>query len=253
LLDLLRPDSLTTAGRTLPELAPVFLKWFSLIRRRSENTCRVYQADLAAFLAFCAQAGLAHPDDVRVQHVEFFMGLLQEQRGLQAASVNRHLHALRSWWKWMQREEITVRNPAAQAFLLKQPKRLPKYLPVPEQDRLFRVLARDHSPTGVRDYALHATLGFGGLRCAELSPLRLIIGVLLLATGCVTPALTTYYRHPLTDEVKVCHRESYETNPAWGLVPFASIYIQHDSAHTFAPYYQCLKDAEGAGYEKEKK
>jgi site-specific recombinase XerD len=158
---------------TLPELAPVFLKWFSLIRRRSENTCRAYQTDLAAFLAFCAQAGLTYPDDVKVSHIEFYQAVLLEKRGLQPVSVNRHLHALRSWWKWMQREEITVRNPADQAFLLKQPKRLPKYLPVPEQDRLFRALSRDHSPTGVRDYALHATLGFGGLRCSELSTLRL--------------------------------------------------------------------------------
>lgn len=163
----------TEPGRTLAELAPVFLKWFSLIRRRAENTCQGYRMDLAAFLEFCTQAGLTHPDDVRVQHIEIFMAVLIEQRGLQPASVNRHLHALRSFWKWMQREEITGKNPAAQAFLLKSSKRLPRYLSVSEQDRLYRTLALDHSPTGVRDYALHATLGLGGLRCAELSTLRL--------------------------------------------------------------------------------
>ncbi|MGH9894880.1 MAG: tyrosine-type recombinase/integrase, partial [bacterium] len=130
---------------TLAELTPVFLKWFALIRRRSENTCRAYETNLAAFLAFCGQAGITDPGAVKVQHVEFYLGVLLE-RGLQPTSVNRHLHALRSFWKWMQREEITLRNPPAQAFLLKQPKRVPRYLSIPQQARLFAALAQDRSP-----------------------------------------------------------------------------------------------------------
>jgi len=79
----------------------------------------------------------------------------------------------------------------------------------------------------------------------------LLISALFLA-GCAVPALTTTYRHPTTGDVKVCQRKSYETNPAWGFIPFASSAIQHDAAHTFAPYYQCKKEAEAAGYEQER-
>jgi site-specific recombinase XerD len=161
------------SARALPELVPVFLKWFALIRRRAENTVRAYEADLTAFLAFCAQAGLSDPNAVKVQHIEFYMGLLQEQRGLQPSSINRHLHALRSFWKWMQREEIVTSNPPALAFVLKQPKTLPEYLSVPDQDRLLLALAQNHSPAGVRDYALHAVGLLCGLRCSELSNLQL--------------------------------------------------------------------------------
>jgi site-specific recombinase XerD len=38
---------------------------------------------------------------------------LQQQRGLKPASANRHIQALRTFWKWMVREELTTRNPAA--------------------------------------------------------------------------------------------------------------------------------------------
>jgi integrase/recombinase XerD len=171
---LLPGDVLVPAGRTLSELAPVFIRDFSVLRRKADNTCRSYATALAAFLSFCAQANLVYPDDVRTKHIELFQAVLLEQRGLQPSTVNLRRYALRAFWEWMNHEEITERNPAARAYPIKQPKRLPRYLPVPEQDRLLRALSRDHSPAGVRDYALHATLCFGGLRCAELSTLRLI-------------------------------------------------------------------------------
>jgi integrase/recombinase XerD len=151
----------------------VFLRWFSLIRRRSENTVRAYEADLDAFLRFAEDAGFTHPGEVRVQHVEFYMGLLLEQHDLQPASVNRHLHALRSFWKWMQREGIATDNPPALAYRLKEPKKLPDYLTIPEQERLLDALSRNMSPAGVRDYVLHAIGLFAGLRCSELANLRL--------------------------------------------------------------------------------
>jgi integrase/recombinase XerD len=73
----------------------------------------------------------------------------------------------------MQREEITTRNPAERAFLLKAPKRLPQSLSVPQQDRLLAALAQDHTLAGIRDYALHAMLILTGLRCSEIANLRL--------------------------------------------------------------------------------
>lgn len=161
------------SARTLSELVPVFLNHSALIRQRAEETVRAYQSDLAAFLKFCVDAGLVYPDDVRAQHIEFHMGVLLKKHSLKPSTVNRHLSALRSFWEWMQHEEITLKDPAARAYCLKQPKRLPKYLPIPQQDRLFSALSQDHSTVGVRDYAIHATLGLGGLRCSELSNLRL--------------------------------------------------------------------------------
>lgn len=173
--------ALAVRGRTLAEYAPVFLKWLGFVRQRRENTVRSYGEDLRTFLGFCETAGLAKPDDVTFRHLEFYLGWLQQERGLKASSANRHVHALRTFWTWMVREEITTRNPAAQVFLLPTHKKLPGYLSIPEQEQLLEALARDRRPLGVRDYALVATGLLTGLRCAELSNLQL--GHLSLEAG----------------------------------------------------------------------
>jgi len=109
------------------------------VRQRSENTVPSYGEDLKTLLAFCEQAELAKPDDVTFRHVEFY------------------LPALRTFWRWMVREEITVKNPAADVFMMPTHKKLPDYLTIPEQDQLLAALARDPSLLGIRDYALVAT------------------------------------------------------------------------------------------------
>ena len=109
---------LAQRDRTLAEYAPIFLKSLAFVRRRSENTVRSYGEDLKTFLGFCEQVGLSKPADVSFRHIEFYLGWLQADRGLKASSANRHLHALRTFWAWMIREEIIVRNHAAEVFVL---------------------------------------------------------------------------------------------------------------------------------------
>ena len=164
---------LALRDRTLADYAPVFLRWLGFVRQRRENTVLAYGQDLETFLGFCGQAGLSKPDDVTFRHLEFYLGWLQTERGLKASSANRHVHALRTFWTWLVREEITTRNPASQVFLLPTHKKLPDYLSIPEQERLLAALAQDGSLLGPRDYALVATALLTGLRCAELSHLQL--------------------------------------------------------------------------------
>jgi integrase/recombinase XerD len=172
---------LTQRDRTLADYAPVFLKWLGFVRQRRENTVRSYGEDLKTFVGFCEQAGLSKPDDVSFRHLEFYLGWLQKERGVKATTANRHVHALRTFWKWMVREEITMKNPAADVFLLPTQKKLPRYLTIPEQEKLLEALAQDPTPLGCRDYALVATGLFTGLRCSELS--RLQLGHLNLEAG----------------------------------------------------------------------
>lgn len=164
---------LAARDRSLADYAPVFLTWLGFVRQRRANTVRGYGEDLRTFLGFCAWAELAKPGDVTFRHLEFYLGWLQQERGVAARTANRHLHTLRAFWKWMVRERITTTNPAADVFLLPTRRTLPRYLTIPEQERLLALLAKDTSPLGRRDYALVATALLTGLRCSELSNLQL--------------------------------------------------------------------------------
>ena len=67
----------------------------------------------------------------------------------------------------------TSGNPADDVFSLKTPKRLPRRLSIPQQERLLAHLAQSESLEGRRTYALVATALFCGLRVEELATLRL--------------------------------------------------------------------------------
>lgn len=134
---------------------------------------RAYRSDLSVFLGFCEQARLVYPEQVRVQHLEVFFGWLAEKRGLQASTVARYRNALLALWEWLEHEELVDRNPAAKTYAPKQRKGLTRALSIPQQDRLFTALACDHSPVGLRDYAILTTLGYAGLRASEIGKLKL--------------------------------------------------------------------------------
>jgi integrase/recombinase XerD len=160
-------------ARTLTDLVPVFLRQFRIVRQRSEATIRGYQSDLAVFLGFCERADLHYPAQVRVQHLEVFLGWLSETRGLQASTVARYRYSLMALWEWLEHEELAERNPAAKTYAPKQRKRLTRALSIAQQDRLFTALACDLRPVGIRDYAIHGLLGYAGLRASEVSKLCL--------------------------------------------------------------------------------
>src|SRR5207245_9820370 len=90
-------------GRTLAELVPVFCGWFRTVRGRSENTCKSYGEDLSTFARFCASAGATRPPAVTFQLVEMYLATLTHQRGLKATSANRHLYAIRSFFRFLRR------------------------------------------------------------------------------------------------------------------------------------------------------
>jgi site-specific recombinase XerD len=104
--------------RTMADLVPPFLKWLQFVRERSPHTVAAYGFDLQAFLEFNRRASLVYPDDVTVQAIEVFIAWLRQERGASAATANRHLHALRTFYRFAIRERQAITNPAAEAFLL---------------------------------------------------------------------------------------------------------------------------------------
>lgn len=166
------PEILAASPSVLADHASTFVRWLALIRGRAPATVAAYTADLTSFLGFCALGRLAEPDQVAPRHVEAYLAWIQRDRGVNAHTANRHLHALRAWWRWMMREGAASRDPAALTELLRAPKRLPKYLSKPERHRVLTELARDTGPHGWRDRALIASALYAGLRCEELATLR---------------------------------------------------------------------------------
>jgi site-specific recombinase XerD len=153
---------------TLAEHVPAFLVWIATVRGRVENTVLSYGRDLACFTAFARARGIEDPRGVTHGLIEGYLAGLQVKGGRTPNTAARRLHCLRTFFKYLVREGAVERDVAAVSFGPKTAKPLPRYLTIPEQERVLSTLAEDRSLLGRRDHAIVATLLFTGLRVNEL-------------------------------------------------------------------------------------
>jgi len=147
-----------------------FLQWLSL--GRSANTARGYGQGLLQFMKFLKLRGITHPDQVGFLLIEQFM-LWQRQGGANAKTVNHRLCVIRSFWKWMRRAGYVTTNPGVDVERLRVGFRSPRFLTVPDQERLLAGVAAAEGDKARRDEAMIATALLTGLRCGELVHVRM--------------------------------------------------------------------------------
>ena len=140
-------------------------------RRVSPYTVRNYKTDLLGFFDFLKEKGVDSLQEVDRRVVRDYMGHLARRR-IAKASIARKLSAIRSFYRYLLREEIIATNPVEEASSPKLDQRLPSFLTLEEVERLLN--APDLStPQGQRDRALLELLYASGLRVSELVNLTL--------------------------------------------------------------------------------
>ncbi len=140
-------------------------------RNASPHTIDRYRREIAECLTFLQQQGVQQWAAVDRQVLRRYLAWLNS-RGYVKASIARRLSQLRSFGRFLLREEIVLRNPFLAVSSPKVPKRLPAVLSVHETVALLG--APDTSTTqGLRDYTILEVLYSGGLRVSELVGLDL--------------------------------------------------------------------------------
>ena len=92
---------------------------------------------------------------------------------LSGHTINGYLRALQGFWSWLEREDFIGENPFTK---LKIPKAPTKVIPIFTEEQLRRLFEAidTTSPTGYRDYSIILILLDTGIRCSELTGLRLV-------------------------------------------------------------------------------
>lgn len=148
-----------------------FLEYLRVERQMSPHTLRNYRLDLTQFLEFLsANQESRSLKEVTYQDLRSF--LAHSLKGRRKATVARKLSALRTFFKYLQRQGVAAKNPARLAPSPKLEKHLPHFLTV---DEVFHLLgqAGGDSLGAVRDRAILEVFYAGGLRLAELAQLSL--------------------------------------------------------------------------------
>ena len=148
-----------------------FITFLEVERRASPETIRAYHSDLRQFLAYVNQtppaAGSAlRPEDVDALMIRGYLAWLDRRREMKS-SLARKLATLRSFYKFLAREERVGLNPAAEVRTPKQPQPLPRVLTKDDANALMEFPEGDSLRT-VRDRAILETLYSTGARVSEL-------------------------------------------------------------------------------------
>ena len=130
------------------------------------HSIEAYKRDLADFARFLVGRGTPEPAQVRRSAVTLYLVSLR-RRGRAPATVKRRAAAVRSFFKYLLRENVLTEDPTIDLAAPKLPARLPKVLSVEEIERLLA--APDLStPQGLRDRAMLELLYGSGLRVSEV-------------------------------------------------------------------------------------
>jgi site-specific recombinase XerD len=167
-----RPGLVRLTSPTWDAMIERFLSWFALVRGRAPLTIVTYARGLQGFVRFARAQDLLDPRAITHREIEDYLGWLGS-RGRRPGLQLQHLSALRTFYHYLEREGVMTYNPAAIAFGPKKEHHVPSYCTIAEQERILTTLATAPTSHGQRDYAMVATALFAGLRCAELTRLRL--------------------------------------------------------------------------------
>ena len=165
-----------TLDRTLNQFDAMVAKFPNFLRGQrglSENTVRVYLADLVPFRAFLAGEGLILSGMDRNMTRSYLAWLATEARngsqGYARVSIARKLTVLRSFYRFLVQEGLFRSSPipSGRSFRVKVAKPLPSFLGQKEVNRLLDA-PDDSTPLGIRDRAILEVLYSCGVRLAEI-------------------------------------------------------------------------------------
>lgn len=151
-----------------------FLEHLEKERNDSPNTLIAYRRDLEAFADFLGSyyATTAWSwEGLDRLAIRGFMGHLTK-RGLSKRSIARALSAVRSFYRWMHRNEVVAANPARGVATPKLEKHLPAYLDRAQITLLFQmaeVKAWEGRFPDVRNLAILELFYSTGMRLSELA------------------------------------------------------------------------------------
>jgi integrase/recombinase XerC len=151
-----------------------FLRFLSLNRNASPHTVRAYESDLTQFIGFAAAQADLKKRDLQPAHLDraALRGFLADlhKQGLSRASAARKLAAVRTFLRYLRREELIADDPGGLVATPKRDIRMPAHLSEGEMTALLDAPAGD-TALSRRDRAILELFYASGLRLGELTGL----------------------------------------------------------------------------------
>ena len=147
-------------------------------RNYATQSVQYKRASLLWFLDWCKERGIERIADItrpvlqRYQrHLYYAIG--RNHKPLSVQSQCNRLTAIRTWFRFLMRENLILYNPASELELPKRERRLPKHTLTAEEAEQVLIQPDVTTPDGIRDRAILEVFYSTGIRRAELLNLQL--------------------------------------------------------------------------------
>ena len=149
-----------------------FFNFLQFQKRYSKNTIVSYKNDLSSFFRFIQNQ---YPDTaiaaIKPVYVRSWMAEMKDDK-MSARSLNRKMSSLRSFFKFLLKNQIVKSNPVSGITSPKMPKRLPQFITESDMDKLFTAIEFSKEFKGLTEKLLLQVLYFTGIRKAELIAIK---------------------------------------------------------------------------------
>lgn len=148
-----------------------FLRYLKVEKNYSNLTVLNYGKDLKLFHQFLILEKISDIRNIDYPILRSYLSFLYE-REFQNSSVSRYISALRSFFKYLVKENIIESSPIELIDFPKKEKKLPKVLYYDELEKILAI-PDTSTPLGLRDLAILETLYSTGVRVSELVQIKL--------------------------------------------------------------------------------
>lgn len=147
-----------------------FFQQLEVERRASPHTIKSYQFDMNHLMTYCATKNIDKWANIQQSDIRTHIANRHRQ-GISSTSLHRELSAIRSFYRYLLKNQWVTANPAQYVKGPKQARRLPKTLDVDQMTGLLE--AGTSSDLEIRDVAMFELFYSSGLRLSELVDLDL--------------------------------------------------------------------------------
>lgn len=153
-------------------MVDTFLKYLQYEKRVSKHTLTAYQSDLDQFQAFIQEVFPDHSPETADYGIVRSWIIQLVDSGIKAASVNRKIASLKTFYKFLMRQEVIKKNPMTKIRVLKTQKRLPTFVKESEMINLLDAVEFEDTLDGWRDRLILELFYSTGIRLSELITLK---------------------------------------------------------------------------------
>jgi integrase/recombinase XerC len=149
-----------------------FISYLKFEKRYSEHTLKAYERDLNDFLVYADIKAINEFSALSASYIRSWIVYLIEN-GLKNRSVNRKLASLRSFYKWLVKEQMIESSPMGKVNGPKSEKHLPQFVKESELklEKIEALFEDDFE--GKRDALMFELFYQTGIRLSELIGLKL--------------------------------------------------------------------------------